>query len=291
MEILHPDDLIEILGVCRTTAYQLCKRKDFPAHRAGKKIDIYPDELEAWRRKNTIQHRDRKPHAKTVPDAPKPVKIERKQYKTLIAVPCFDMVHTDFMSSLVQMNKPEGTTFAVIKNTLIYNARNSVVDNAVRMGFDRVLWLDSDLVFPPDLLERMSLDMDRTKADFISGLHFMRCLPTKPVIYNSVTWKVHDNGIVETGSQNYLDYPKNRIFEIAGCGFGCVLTSVALLKKMKERYGAPFTPMMGIGEDLAFCWRVNQTGGKMYCDPTIKLGHIGSIEINESHYRRKKSPK
>ena len=65
------------------------------------------------------------------------------------------------------------------------------------------------------------------------------------------------------------------LFEIAGSGFGCVMTSVSLLKRMVEKYGAPFTPMMGLGEDLAFCWRVKQNGGKMYCDGRIRCGHIG----------------
>lgn len=283
-DVLRPKDLIRILGVCRAKAYQLIQEPGFPAHKVGpKEVIIYPNELEEWRRNNLVQTRTKK-----VPEDEKPAPPLKPVYKTLIAIPCFDMVHTDFMKSLVEMDKPAGTSFAVIKNTLIYNARNLIVDNAISMGFDRVLWLDSDIVFPNDLLERLAGDMERTKAEFISGIYFQRVLPTKPVIYSSVRWKVHNNGIVETGADNYMEYPKNRIFEIAGAGFGCVLTSVSLLKRMKEKYGAPFTPLMGISEDLAFCWRVNQTGGKMYCDPSIRLGHIGQIEINESAYKRPK---
>ena len=192
--------------------------------------------------------------------------------KTLIAVPCFDMVHADFMRCLVQMDKDENTTLAVLKNSLIYNARNTIAKNAILYGFDRVLWLDSDITFEKDLLERLSEDMD-TGLDYVSGVYAMRVKNGKPVVYSDVWYKIEDNEAF-SGATNVLDIPES-LFEIAGSGFGCVMISVSLLKKLVDLYGAPFTPMMGLGEDLAFCWRVKQNGGKMYCDGRIRCGHIG----------------
>lgn len=285
MEILHPDDLIKILGVCRTTAYQLCKRKDFPAHRAGKKIDIYPDELEAWRRKNTIQHRDRKPHAKTVPDAPKPVKIERKQYKTLIVIPTLGDISAGTANSLLAMEKPAGSEVRCIQGEQIYQIRNEAVNEAIKGGFERVLWIGRDIIFPQDLLPRLSEDMDKTKSDFVAGLCYS--LFFGPEVYSSITVR-RDGPWVNAAAIRNHEPPKSRIFEVKGAGFGCVLTSVALLKRMKDRAGEPFTPMQGLTGELAFCWRVNQTGEKMYCDPAIRLGKIGTVECNETMYRRKK---
>ena len=192
--------------------------------------------------------------------------------RTLIAVPCFDMVHADFMRCLVQMDKDENTTLAVLKNSLIYNARNTIAQNAIRYGFDRVLWLDSDITFEKDLLERLSEDMDKG-LDYVSGVYVMRVPDGKPVVYSDIWYKIEHNE-ASSGATNVLDVTDG-LFEIAGSGFGCVMTSVSLLKRMVEKYGAPFTPMMGLGEDLAFCWRVKQNGGKMYCDGRIRCGHIG----------------
>ena len=195
-----------------------------------------------------------------------------KPPKTLIAIPCFDMVHADFMKCMLELEKDADTSFAIIKNSLIYNARNMIAENAIRFGFDRVLWLDSDMVFAPDTLKRLIADMDG--RDFVSGLYFMRSHPTKPVVYSDIWYRVEANE-ASAGSTNVTDYPEG-IFEIAGSGFGCVMTSTLMLKKLVERYGAPFTPMMGLGEDLAFCWRATQNGFKMYCDGRIKCGHIGT---------------
>lgn len=285
MEILHPDDLIEILGVCRTTAYALCRRPDFPAHRAGKKIDIYPDELEAWRRKNTIQHRDRKPHAKTVPDAPKPVKTERKQYKTLIVVPTLGDINAGTANSLLTMEKPAGSQVRCMQGEQIYQIRNEAVNEAIKGEFERVLWIGRDIIFPPDLLPRLSEDMDKTKSDFVAGLCYSHFFG--PDIYSSITVR-RDGPWVNAAAIRNHEPPKSRIFEVKGTGFGCVLTSVPLLKRIKDRTGEPFTPMQGLTGELAFCWRVNQAGEKMYCDPAIRLGKIGTVECNETMYRRKK---
>ena len=192
--------------------------------------------------------------------------------RTLIAVPCFDMVHTDFMKCMLDMVKDDNTSYTVIKNSLIYNARNTIAQNAIRYGFDRVLWLDSDMLFPPDVLPKFAAHMDKG-LDFVSGLYYMRSEQKRPVVYSDVWYTVTSNQ-AESGATP-VDAMPYGLFEIGGAGFGCVMTSVTMLKVLVERYGAPFTPMMGLGEDLAFCWRAKQNGFKMYCDSRIKCGHIG----------------
>lgn len=204
--------------------------------------------------------------------------------KTLIAVPCFDMVHTDFMSSLVSLEKPPDTSFTVVKNTLIHVARNIIAANAIEAGFDRVMWFDSDMKFDSDTLMRLSADMDEGR-EFVSGLYFTRVKDIKPVVYSDLWWQMTENGL-DAGAGNYYDYPEG-ITECAGVGFGCCLTSVDLLKRVRERFGSPFAPLQGFGEDLSFCWRVIQIGERMYCDTSVKCGHVGYVEFNEERYRER----
>ena len=111
----------------------------------------------------------------------------------------------------------------------------------------------------------------------------MRTSPTKPVIYSDVWYKITQNE-ASAGANNLEKYPDG-VFEIGASGFGCVMTSVLMLKKLVERYGSPFTPMMGLGEDLAFCWRAKQNGYRLFCDSRIKCGHIGTMEYNEDLYK------
>ena len=205
-------------------------------------------------------------------------------HKILIAIPSFDMVNIDFVNAFLELEKPTGTKYTLIKNTLIYNARNTVAENAIKNGFDRVLWIDSDMVFPEDALLKLLQRMDGTGADIISAIYFQRKKDAKPVIFDNVVWDVQPDGIVQAGATFFEDYPHDSLFDVQGVGFGCVLTSVDILRKTKEKYGSPFTPLMGLGEDLAFCWRARKLGARIMCDSSIKCGHIGSYIYTEADF-------
>ena len=197
----------------------------------------------------------------------------------LVAVPCMSMVHTGFLRSLVSLETGEHTMrVAVTEGTLVYNARQTLLTGAIKLGCDRIMWFDSDMSFEPDTLLRLSKDLDEGR-EFVSGLYFKRKLPTGPIIYD----KIVENSGKLTGFRVYQNYPRNRVFEIAGCGFGCVMMTTDLCRRMVEKYEKPFYPIHGAGEDLAFCYRAAQLGTKMYCDSSVKCGHLGIMEYGEDH--------
>lgn len=201
--------------------------------------------------------------------------------KTLIAVPCMDEVKTLFMASLLGLKRPEGTEIAVSSSSLVYDARNHLAQKAVKGNFDRVLWLDSDMRFNPDLLERLSADLDEGR-DFVCGLYFTRKAPIQPVVYSAVGEMDNGAGVKVPTAVSYKDYPRDSIFEIAAAGFGAVLMSVDLIKRLTTEDKLPFSPILGYSEDLSFCMRATAAGVKMYCDSRIKPDHIGISLINET---------
>lgn len=202
--------------------------------------------------------------------------------RTLIAVPCMDMVHTDFLESMVNLQRIEGLSFTTARSTLIAPARNMIAASAIREGFDRVMWFDSDMKFAPDTLKRLSAHMDNG-LHYVSGLYFSRRPPVIPIVYNELWWSNKD-GVCEHGAKNFFDYPET-LTECAASGFGCVMTSVDLLRRVGEKFGSPFAPLQGMGEDLSFCFRVIQLGEKMYFDPSIKCGHVGIQVFDETLYQ------
>ena len=176
------------------------------------------------------------------------------------------------------------THFSISCSSLVYDARNTLAKQAVIEGFDRVLWLDSDMDFSPDLLKRLSADMDEGR-EMVSGLYFKRKAPVKPVIYKELGfWRDKEKDEVTPIAIPYEDYPKDDIFTIAGCGFGGCLVSVDLIKRVGDKFGLPFSPLMGFGEDLSFCSRVSQLGVEMFCDSRVKMGHVGLGTITEETY-------
>lgn len=138
--------------------------------------------------------------------------------------------------------------------------------------------LDSDMVFAPDILERLFADYSAGKGDIISGLYFRRVAPFKPVLFSAVESTAEGPFTAEPES-----IPDD-VFEIAGCGFGCVLMPTGVLMDVIGKYGNPFDPINGMGEDLSFCWRARQCGYKIVCDPAISLGHVANMVVDRSFF-------
>lgn len=201
--------------------------------------------------------------------------------RTLIAVPCMDMVHTAFMVSLVTLVKKTGAEVAFSSSSLVYEARQMLAQKAVAEKYDRVLWIDSDMRFRPDILERLSAHLD-AGLEFVSGLYFTRKNPTRPVIYKTCESVTTERGEVVPETVPYYDYPDG-LFEIEGCGFGICMVTTDLISRCGD---CPFYPVLGFGEDFSFCLRAKNMGAKIYCDSRIRADHIATGFINESSYKR-----
>ena len=202
--------------------------------------------------------------------------------KTLIAIPCMDHVHTEFMTSLVGLRRPGESQCAVTISSLVYDSRNRLASQAIEGGFDRILWLDSDMKFRPDLMERLAAHLD-DGCEFVSGLYFTRKQPINPVIYSELKHDITPDGAnISVKATPYWGYPKNQLIEIQGAGFGVAMMTTDLVKRVWDNYGPPFLPLLALGEDLSFCKRVHDLGSHMFCDTSIKALHIGLADYGES---------
>ena len=207
--------------------------------------------------------------------------------KILIAVPCMDTVPVQFMMSVMAMDKPEGTDVTLHPGSLVYDARNILSLNAIQQNYDYVLWLDSDMIVPQDLIPRMLKDMEELHTDFVTGLYVKRTYPTEPVLYSMILEpSPNADGIMEKRIKTFENYPKNERFRVAGCGMGCAMTSVSLLKQVWGKFALAFNPFPWCSEDHAFCYRVLQLGKDIWCDSSISCGHIGSFIYSEKRLNR-----
>lgn len=195
--------------------------------------------------------------------------------KTLIAIPCMDNVAAPFAHSLATMEKTGECVISMNISSLIYDARNQLAAQALKAEADYILWLDSDMIVPPDVIPRMLKHMENGK-DFVSGIYFRRRAPFAPVLYSRID---------REGHADFNDYPEDTVFEIAGAGFGCCMTRVSMLEDIALNFKDWFTPFNNYGEDLSFCLRALECGYKLYCDSTIKCGHVGTVVVDESVYK------
>lgn len=205
--------------------------------------------------------------------------------KMLIAVPCMDQVPAMFAQSLAMLNKVGETKLSFQVGSLIYTSRNSLATTALRMDADWVFWLDSDMVFKPDTLERLWKTAQEKDLDFVSGLYFRRVAPYSPVLFD----KIEIEGELCSWSQ-FKEIPQE-LFKIGACGFGCVLMKTDILLDVQAKHGNMFAPIGNTGEDVAFCWRARDCGYDLWCDPSVVCGHIGHIVVDDKFYTSFKAQK
>ena len=204
--------------------------------------------------------------------------------KILIAIPCMDQVPSQFAFCLAMLNKVGDCAISFQMGSLIYTSRNNLAKKSLELECDYVLWLDSDMTFRPDLLEKLVSDLD--KGDIITGLYYRRVKPFSPVIFEKLEFD--ENGCKWSDPTDIPD----EIFEVEGCGFGCVLRPTNIFLDVAAKFdGMMFNPLANMGEDLSFCWRARQCGYKIVCDPSIYLGHIGHYTIDAEFYNSYKGAK
>ena len=198
----------------------------------------------------------------------------------LIAVPSMDSVPAVFAQSLAMLKKVGNCAVAFQVGSLVYESRNDLAKYAVQSEADYVLWLDSDMMFEPELLEKMMATLQEKDLDILSGIYYRRRHPFSPVLMKKLS--IAENNFCEY--ENFNAYPEDGIFEVEGIGFGCVLMKSDVLMDIKATYNDWFSPFGRVGEDLSFCWRARQTGHRIYADPSIQLGHCGQQIITKEFY-------
>ena len=191
--------------------------------------------------------------------------------KLMVAVPTVDYVPADFVKSLAKLSLRLGreripADVEIVGGTLVYIARNRLAAKAIRDEYTHVLWLDSDMIFSDSIVE----DLLFCGKDMVCGAFVSRRPPYGPCVYTDISDPANMKKVENFGTEP---------FRVDGCGFATVLTSVSLLDAVQSNFGTCFRPTEQYGEDLAFCDRVKQLGMEIWCEPTVRPGHIAHVPV------------
>lgn len=151
------------------------------------------------------------------------------------------------------------------KGTYIQDLRNNIVKDAIKNKADYLMFVDSDLTFPPDGIKKL---LDH-KKDIVGGMYNMKSLPLTNTI------KIAD----KDGKRLDVDgaMVPEELFKCYAIPTGFMLIKLDAIKDMEFPFdfGREEDGQL-IGEDVNFCIKAQQKGLEIWCDPTIKIGHIGS---------------
>jgi len=143
--------------------------------------------------------------------------------------------------------------------------RNSLAAKACQNKCTHILMIDDDMTFTEDLLTRL-LAHDK---DIVGVTYGPRMFSTDGMLFMV--------GLLNDEGKTVKDIPKE-LFRARGIGFGAALIKTELFYKLERPWFDWVTYETGMvkeGEDFYFCSKAREAGYDVWCDPTLKLGHIG----------------
>jgi len=178
-----------------------------------------------------------------------------------IGIPSGDMVHADFAMSLATLCFNAGARAFIVnaKSSLVMVGRNQIVEAARLAKATHLLFLDSDLTFPPDTLARLLAH----GKDIVGGLYTQRVPPHHPL------------GMTLEGEHVAVT---NGLRPMKSMPTGCLLIRLSIFDQLPKPWFNTGTDGDKIlGEDFMFCERARQAGFEIWCDGDLSrdLAHIG----------------
>ena len=165
----------------------------------------------------------------------------------------------------------------------IDTARNQMASDALAQGFDELMWIDADIIFDPDDVDKLR----RHEMPLVCGIY-----PKKSRRQFACSFLPQ--------TRSLLFGSKGGVIEILYCGFGFTLTRRGLYETMQrqlelpmcnQRFQSPLAPYFAplidgageqawyLSEDYAFCERARRCGFRVLADTTIRLWHVGSYRF------------
>ena len=182
----------------------------------------------------------------------------------LVGCPCANTLNVTTASCIQNLWLPT----MYVQGSLVYDARNDLVKEAIERKAKYLLFIDSDMSFESEALQKL-LDLN---VDIATGLYVERSGEHhNPTVYKHIDIRTKEHGAIK----EHFDLIDRDTFEVEGCGMGFCLIKTDVFKTIIATYGDCFQPICGLGEDLSFCWKARQCGFKIMCDSTFTLGHIG----------------
>ena len=146
-------------------------------------------------------------------------------------------------------------------------ARNQIVEHALRDGVERLLFIDYDVAPPSQaLVKLLSLNVP-----IAAGVYNSKQVPSNPLI------------MVEGYGKGYDDYRRGDLIKAQGVGMGCCLIHMDVFRKIKPPWFKtvrgyvpqnPFQPLPHMTEDIYFCQKAMEAGYDIIVDTQVQCGHV-----------------
>lgn len=180
---------------------------------------------------------------------------------------------------------------------LVEARNNTITEFLSSHDAEWLLWLDTDMGFPADLVERLLEAADPAERPIVGALCFSQ-RETEPDGMGG--WRcravptVLDWAQLPSGAEGFLvrwDYPANTLTKCSGTGSAAVLVHRSVFSRVAAKYGPTWYNMVPnptngqlIGEDLSFCARAGALGIPVHVHTGVPTSHSKRLWLAEPDY-------
>ena len=183
-------------------------------------------------------------------------------------------------TTLALMNMIARTSYEVFpimetEGYTIAEGRSYCVIQAKKNNCSHILFVDDDMTFPGETLERLLAH----RKEIVGVYSFSRALPLCPTVSF-----LNTNGEHLSHDQISKFIRPQELFEVFGVGMGVTLIDMAVFDVIEKPWFYFESHESGkilVGEDAWFCRQARNKGLKVWCDPTLDIGHIGDYNFSE----------
>jgi GT2 family glycosyltransferase len=171
-------------------------------------------------------------------------------------------------------------------------ARNEAVRQFLATGIEWLWWLDTDMGFRPDTLDRLLAVADAKSRPVVGALCYALKMPREDGLngYQTVQVSTIYDWISEGDRHGFIgrpEVPEDELTQCAGTGSACVLIHRSVFERIQESQGTCWydpvpNPEAGgmIGEDLSFCLRAAIAGAAIHVHTGIRTNHLKAVWLS-----------
>lgn len=195
----------------------------------------------------------------------------RKKTEVLIAATTGDpgVRFHDFVASYINLIRymKDRAMVSMLPGVSVTGNCNNACKTLMNSQADYLWIIGDDHIFAPNIVEELM----KHRVGVIVP-HCLKRVPNyEPVIYSASDDEGNHMPFLD-GNDITARLPESGLVPIHAAGTGGMLIHRRVLEKMEEPYFRTYGKQ---NEDLEFCKRVREEAGEqIYCDPSIKLGHI-----------------
>ncbi len=265
-----------------------------PLYRAVQEAGVEDpeEEYQAYMRRKGISRQPQVVHRGIPAGFPEPASLVKRRLswqaparnvldpaRCVVLVPVADKIEPACARGLFELERQGYTVWRLYGASAIDQARSQMATDALAAGFEELMWIDSDIEFPFDAVNRLrALDLPLVCAVYAKK--------------GKRELTVH----FEPGTEKLVFGRHGGPIEIKYAATGFLLTKRVVYEKIEAAEQLPvcnkqfhrptvpyFLPMITLdgenhwylGEDFAFSERARRSGFKVMADTRIRLGHIG----------------